>query len=334
MLPNWLYGKSKSKLASILGGGGGTPADYNQVKAQVNQNTEDILLLSDALDGKAGKTQITNPNILHNPWFQVNQRGATSMSTNGYFVDRWKTFCATAGSTTFTLNSDGTITIDNSLGESSAYFIQRRTSKTVSRIAGRVITASVMLSDGTVRSGTGTYVATATTNYYEDEDIKLQSVAQTAGQFLILVVAPGKSITIKALKLELGSVSTLAMDTAPDMALELMKCQRYFQRFSFISGYPFVVGFCSDPTVIRAPFQLDIEMRIPPAMSIKNIENFRVTRASTGSGVTFASMNATMIEGNKIMCLEVHGSNFAQSEVYALAVASGATGALEFDAEL
>jgi hypothetical protein len=23
MLPNWLYGKSKSKLASILGGGGG-----------------------------------------------------------------------------------------------------------------------------------------------------------------------------------------------------------------------------------------------------------------------------------------------------------------------
>jgi hypothetical protein len=36
MLPNWLYGKSKSKLATILGGGGGTPADYNQVKAQIN----------------------------------------------------------------------------------------------------------------------------------------------------------------------------------------------------------------------------------------------------------------------------------------------------------
>ena len=42
MLPNWLYGKSKSKLASILGGGGGTPADYDQVKAQVAQNTEDV----------------------------------------------------------------------------------------------------------------------------------------------------------------------------------------------------------------------------------------------------------------------------------------------------
>lgn len=38
MLPNWLYGKSKSKLASILG----VPTDYDQVKAQVTQNTEDI----------------------------------------------------------------------------------------------------------------------------------------------------------------------------------------------------------------------------------------------------------------------------------------------------
>lgn len=48
MLPNWLYGKSKSKLASILGGGG-TPADYDQVKAQVTQNAENITLLSDAV---------------------------------------------------------------------------------------------------------------------------------------------------------------------------------------------------------------------------------------------------------------------------------------------
>lgn len=36
MLPNWLYGKSKSKLQEILGGGGGTPADYEQLKAQAN----------------------------------------------------------------------------------------------------------------------------------------------------------------------------------------------------------------------------------------------------------------------------------------------------------
>ena len=58
MLPNWLYGKSKSKLASILGGGG-TPADYNQVKAQVTQNTEDIEELTNELSVKTDSTTIS-----------------------------------------------------------------------------------------------------------------------------------------------------------------------------------------------------------------------------------------------------------------------------------
>lgn len=59
MLPNWLYGKSKSKLAFILGGGG-TPADYEQVKAQVTQNAEEIELLS---NGKAAKTDLASISI-------------------------------------------------------------------------------------------------------------------------------------------------------------------------------------------------------------------------------------------------------------------------------
>ena len=230
MLPNWLYGKSKSKLASILGGGGGgAPADYNQVKAQVAQNAEDIITLSNALDDKAALTQITNPNILHNPWFQVNQRGATTISSSGYFVDRWYLSPASTGATTFTLNSDGTITIDNSLGEENAYFVQRRTSKTRSRITSRKVTLSIMLSDGTIYSGTGTFSGTETITYYNGENFMLQSTPQSA-QLFTLRVKPGKTITIKALKLELGEVSTLAMDTAPDMATELFLCQRYFEK--------------------------------------------------------------------------------------------------------
>ena len=37
-------------------------------------------------------------------------------------------------------------------------------------------------------------------------------------------------VTIRAVKLELGSVSTLHLDTAPNYATELAKCQRYYQR--------------------------------------------------------------------------------------------------------
>lgn len=237
MIPNWLLGKSKSKLQEILGGGGGGGTTYTAGEGIDITNDEisvDPVLLSDIFDmgyailTKAAKTQITNPNILHNPWFQVNQRGVTSASANGYFVDRWRLACATTGTTTYTLNSDGTITIDNSLGEGPAYFVQRRTAETISRVTGKKITASVMLNDDSVRAGSGTYVSTETTNYYEDDDIKIQSIAQTAGQFFALRVEAGKTITIKALKLELGEISTLAMDTAPDMACELAKCQRYF----------------------------------------------------------------------------------------------------------
>ena len=44
-------------------------------------------------------------------------------------------------------------------------------------------------------------------------------------------ITAGCSITLKAVKLEIGSVSTLANDAPPNYAAELAKCQRYFQRF-------------------------------------------------------------------------------------------------------
>lgn len=277
MLPNWLYGKSKSKLASILGGGGGIPEDYNQVKAQVTQNTEDILLLSDALDGKVALTQITNPNLLHNPWFQVNQRGATTISSGGYFVDRWRVSTPSSGSATCTLNSDGTITIDNSLGEGNVYFAQKRAAKTISRVAARKVTLSIMLSDGTIHSGTEAYSGTETTTYYNDENFVIQSSPQS-GQFFTLRVKAGKTITIKALKLELGEVSTLAMDTAPDMATELIKCQRYYVRLkNSDNGTPLAFGYL---------FQGSSRVTCPLAVPMINKPNFTFTTSASG-GPTF-----------------------------------------------
>lgn len=93
MLPNWLYGKSKSKLAELLGGGG-TPSDYNQVKAQVTQNTEDITLLNSAVNAKIA-------------WSDYAQTGAVNMLPYPYSdsnkVDQGVTFID---------NGDGTITVN------------------------------------------------------------------------------------------------------------------------------------------------------------------------------------------------------------------------------
>ena len=337
MLPNWLYGKSKSKLASILGGGGGTPSDYNQVKAQVAQNTEDIaqntediLSLSDALDGKVAKTQIINPNILHNPWFQVNQRGLATMNTNGLWLDRWRTVCAATGSSTYTLNSDGTITIDNSLGEAHCYLVQRRTSKTIEQLTGKVITVSIMLSDGTIRSGSGTYVATETKNYYEDGDIKIQSIAQSLGQFFVLRVEAGKTITIKALKFEIGPISTLAMDTAPDMATELLKCQRYFQRIENTGNIPqfLTLGLAQGASYIRGNIYYN-QTRVVPAVSVTG-KCYAGLQGATDTLIEIAKINAVI--GNNLSYIVYSGSDLTDKQVYNIFLDVGAY--IDIDAEL
>ena len=107
MIPNWLLGKSKSKLQEILGGGGGTPADYNQVKAQVNQNTEDIALL-DTSNQVLTKQANSIANVL----------GAKNIVPN---VAKTQT----VNGITYTANSDGSITINGTAtGWAQSYVIQ------------------------------------------------------------------------------------------------------------------------------------------------------------------------------------------------------------------
>lgn len=341
MIPNWLLGKSKSKLQEILGGGGGGGTTYTAGEGINITNHEisvDPLLMVDieqtalAIPTKAAKTQISNPNILHNPWFQVNQREFTTANTNGYCVDRWRINKATTGDTTYTLNSDGTITIDNSLGETQAYLIQRRTAKTISRVTGRKITASIMLSDGTVRSGSGTYVATETTNYYEDDDIKLQSIAQTSGQFFGLRVEAGKSITIKALKLEIGEISTLHMDPRPEYATELAKCQRYFQRIqSTVSGQAvnLTIGCAVSSSQVILPLPIT-PMRATPTLTHSSVT---IRSAQTGDSVTPTTIGINTTGTNCIMlyCNSSAGNITVGSPWY-LQLASG--GYIDLSAEL
>lgn len=268
MLPNWLYGKSKSKLASILGGGGSIPEDYNQVKAQVTQNAEDILLLSDALDDKAGLTQISNPNILHNPWFNVNQRGVTSVTaSNGFIADRWRVY-TTLATFEVTRNSSGHIVIDNTSGDAIITVFQKRTSTYINSLHGKKVTASVMFSDGTIKSGSITFDSTQSGTYYSDDDYAL-NYNPTSGSILAIVVKAGKTATVKALKLEVGEVSTLAMDPRPEYAVELAKCQRYFQRISNSGtiGKFINVGLAQVSTYLRMGLPY-IQKRTTPTITI------------------------------------------------------------------
>lgn len=319
MLPNWLYGKSKSKLASILGGGGGIPEDYNQVKAQVTQNAEDILLLSDALDGKAALTQISNPNILDNPWFTINQRGQSSYSTTGanYTFDRWYSY---EGDTSVVQNSDGSITLGAVEGVTKTVYLRQKIENT-NKLLGRTLTISLLKDDGTIVTATGDVPSTVPTTqtdvaiaYIKENDLTIGTISITflANSYLTASIAAyaGASLTIRAVKLEVGSISTLAMDVAPDYTIELIKCKHYFQVFTGDLGramtvlanriqfnVPLPIRLYSSPTVTATPriFNLDTTEVTGFTFSysaINNYQTLRINADKTAHGLTDAYVNA------------------------------------------
>ena len=271
MLPNWLYGKSKSKLASILGGGG-TPADYNQVKAQVAQNTEDIALLSDGLDDKAALTQITNPNLLDNPWFTVNQRGGATYSLSDYTVDRWSAVDLSASGNTISIN-DGLICTASGEPSKSTWIRQYFDG---SVFDGSVFTASMIIESSVaiktylqVRASDNTYLIDS---YGIDVPANTPTVVKISNgvqkidglcyirTFFNYAKEADAVVKIKAIKLEKGSVSTLAMDTAPNYTTELLKCQRYFHKYATETLRPSNMYDCVP------------EMRATPAQSTITID--------------------------------------------------------------
>lgn len=171
----------------------------------------------------------TNPNLLDNPWWGsgevVNQRAVTSGSTtNGaYSIDRWKMSYGSAVGT-WSVGATGT-TITAASG---TYAVFQQQLENPTALDGKTVTLSAMLADGTIISGTTTWdTSTGLMNVITSGSVRLGTVS--GGLFRVAIMSGG-SATIRAVKLELGSVSTLANDVAPDYGTELLKCQRYFVR--------------------------------------------------------------------------------------------------------
>ena len=157
-----------------------------------------------------------NPNLLDNGFFTVNSRGQSSYTASALMrvVDRW--FITAGGS--FAINS-GYITATGQAGGVLGQYLN-------SLSIGTTYTASVKKSDGTISSITFSPVAN-TENIYSVAGMKLEVDTRTAyaahPRFMLYDNAAW-SANISAVKLELGSFSTLAYDTPPDYGEELTRC--------------------------------------------------------------------------------------------------------------
>lgn len=193
----------------------------------------------------------SNPNLLDNPWWGsgevVNQRSANQLNPSAYGIDRWKG------------GSSGSVSVTSTglaFGSSGGNAWQPMESALRAWMVGKVFTASALMSDGTIYSGTGTY-GTGTT-YFLSNPVEL--FISSAGNFN---VRTSSAATIRAVKLELGSVSTLANDVPPDYGEELAKCQ-YYCRVIETSGY-FAFGIAAGSAHIQTPLQY--AMRARPSVS-------------------------------------------------------------------
>lgn len=189
--------------------------------------------------------KFSNPNLLINPDFKINQRGATSYEKQGYSVDRWKIW-----NVTVTPNASGGITVKNDKYEDTGTFIQILENATEGDSTLSCYVTSV--------SGTVTMVADDDSQVILKQGLNIVHTSKSTKNFTIFLNR-GTNVTLKWVKLEQGKVATGFI--TPNMAEELIKCCRLYQKLQvmyttygvadqhYYHKLPLVTIFRANPTV-------------------------------------------------------------------------------------
>ena len=206
-------------------------------------------------------TKFSNPNLLINPNFKINQRGSSTYSSTGAggTVDRW------VGTNVKTVvNSDGTVTVSSLSG--TGYYTQHEENVSYGKHTYSIYVQSIT---GTVKA------------FYKSKDSKdneLGTLKQGLNTFtsvdngfksFFLSIAGGSSVTLKYAKVEQGTVATLFV--APNPAEEFVKCCRFFQVFQVL-----YTAYCLSDQHYYQKLPLVTALRANPTVSITNQYNYNV----------------------------------------------------------
>ncbi len=160
--------------------------------------------------------KFSNPNLLINPDFKINQRGESTYNSQ-YSVDRWKIYNALYNVSTKNLSnsnsSDGNLvqTFENPLNGTYTITVH------CSSVTGIV---------NFTWSGESVIVDKEVGNLKKGNNIV--TIKAINLKFIGVLIKPEASVNIDYIKLEQGSIATPFV--APNPAEELVKCQRYYYR--------------------------------------------------------------------------------------------------------
>lgn len=232
-------------------------ADAAQVSYDGTQSGLQAETVQGAIDALSVRTaRVSNPNLLDNWCFldPVNQIGHTEYTSSGYTIDRWY-FFSDSGKHTL-LVEDGYISLVNGSGNNSWIRqcveddFESGCQLTISALfkadaAGRQVALKCSNADNFNQGKIKWFTAAEAGTLYL---ISFTVTPYTHSSFEFIASITNESVTnLLAMKVEFGSVQTLAHkegdtwvlnDPPPDKALELLKCQRYYQVFATQSLRP------------------------------------------------------------------------------------------------
>jgi hypothetical protein len=269
----------------------------------------------DAQLALAGSYDVTNAvallktsrrNLLHNYDFRkpVNTRGQSNYTSYGYTADRWLlgVGAVTLGVNGITLTSTGSY--DN-------YF--RQYLGHVALIPGDTYTLSVEDSNGTIYSVSGVY--STTTALVEEKPFGALYVGYYLGLPFVQITFRLSNITARRIKLEAGSVSTLANDPPADYAEQLLICQSVSD-----DGKTYTRGFGSNKNLLHNwDFRRPVNQR---GLSTYNtLFGYTIDRWF----LSFNGTGAVSISGGGITLTKSSGVNFDFRQYLNFAGLSGKT---------
>ena len=258
----------------------------------------------------AAKVQPCNRNLLDNWYFvnPVNQRDVSgTISSAGYFLDRWK---LVSGSVT--INTDG-ITLNGTMQQ------------VLETAPVGTVTASAL-----TQAGVGEVVPT-----YNSET-KTVTVTAAGKKLVAVKLELGTEQTLA----HQNSSGAWVLNEMPDYGQELTKCMRYLQIISTpynTSGNGVAIGYANNTVDLWVPIPLAVPMRISPTPTIPTggVSLFKVGKTSN------ALMDVTKVTGGWAMqtggacsmrSLIFTSSGLTAGETYALFMRKGAQ--IVFNAEL
>ena len=306
------------------------------------QAPEFDLGVSDGSRGIAGATGPTGPagaqglqgepgsmhrNLLDNWYFAdpINQRGQTKYGESAqYTIDRWR---KTASTGSYVALADGGVEINNEDGGGQLYFMQKfekglpagdyTLSALVSGVVnegGRVL-MYISDSEGSTVGGGAKYITGTGRFGISVSGAEAGKIARVQVQIPV-----GCAVTLEALKLEKGAVSTLEGDPPPSRALELAKCQRY--QISLFSGSGARIagmGLANSATAATVLIPVPVTLRATPTVTFSDmyLRNYALGLAAEVTAIT------AYVNGTNCAWLQVTSSGLTAGEPVFLRTEAG-----------